>query len=127
LSLIGFCLRETARDGAEAVTVSPDDQNAYVASQDSNAVAVFDRAADGTLTQKLGPAGCISDTGAGRRADGTGLTDATSVTVSADGKSAYVASNRSDAVAVFDRAPNGTLAQKPASAGCISQTGANPR
>ena len=48
------------------------------------------------------------------------------MTVSPDGQSAYVAAQGSDAAAVFDRAPNGTLAQKPAAAGCISETGAGP-
>ena len=70
LSVIGFCLPGTGLDGASSVTVSPDGQNVYVASEISSAVAVFDRAADGTLTQKRGPAGCISDTGAGRCCDG---------------------------------------------------------
>ena len=45
------------------MSVSPDGQSAYVASFDSDSVAVLDRAADGSLTQKPGTAGCISDTG----------------------------------------------------------------
>jgi DNA-binding beta-propeller fold protein YncE len=94
LSLVGFCLPATALNGAASVTVSPDGRNAYVASDFSDAVAVFDRESDGTLVQKPGPAGCISDTGAGRCADGTGLLGATGVTVSPDGESAYVASRR---------------------------------
>jgi DNA-binding beta-propeller fold protein YncE len=65
-------------------------------------VAVFDRAADGTLAQKPGTAGCISDTG-GACGDGTALDGAQAVTVSPDGGSAYVAATTSDAVAVFDR------------------------
>ena len=73
-------------------------------------MAVFDRAGDGTLTQKPGPAGCISDSGAGRCRDGTALDSSHSVAVSPDGQSVYVASASSDAVAVFDRAPNGRLA-----------------
>jgi DNA-binding beta-propeller fold protein YncE len=89
-------------------------------------VAVFDRAPNGTLTQKPGTAGCVSETGAGPCAEGVALDGAFSVTVSPDGASAYAASLHSDAVAAFDRAPNGTLTQKPGTAGCVSETGAGP-
>jgi DNA-binding beta-propeller fold protein YncE len=122
----GPCVDGTALDAAASVAVSPDGRSAYVASFFSDAVAVFDRAADGTLTQKPGTAGCISDTGAGPCVDGTALDGARSVTVSPDGSSAYVASGSSDAVAVFDRAADGTLSQKSGTAGCISDTGAGP-
>jgi DNA-binding beta-propeller fold protein YncE len=122
------CVDGRALLGAQSVTVSPDGASAYVASPNSGAVAVLDRATDGELTgeltQKPGTAGCISDpsTGAGC-ADGKALTGALSVTVSPDGASAYVASSFSDAVAVFDRAADGRLAQKPDTAGCIADTG----
>jgi len=122
----GPCIDGTALANAASVTVSPDGRSAYVASAGSNTVAVFDRAADGTLTQKLGTAGCISDAGAGPCIDGTALNQPISVTVSPDGGSAYVASIGSDAVAVFDRAADGTLTQKPGPAGCIAAGGAAP-
>ncbi len=125
LSAVGACSPGKALDGAFSVTVSPDGNSAYVASEDGDAVAVFDRAPDGTLTQKAGTAGCISDTGTGPCADGRALDNAVSVTVSPDGRSAYVASTASGAVAVFDRAADGTLTQKPGTAGCISDTGAD--
>ena len=114
----GPCADGTALAGALGVTVSPDGKNAYVASSSSNAVAVFARAADGALTQT----GCVSDTGAGPCADGTALEQASSVTVSPDGKNAYVTSQLSSAVAVFARAADGTLTQT----GCVSDTGAGP-
>ena len=64
------------------------------------------RAADGTLTQKPGAVGCISQTGSGGAcATGTALDAAASVAVSPDGGNAYVASELSHAVAVFDREP----------------------
>ncbi|MBK5232294.1 MAG: beta-propeller fold lactonase family protein [Thermoleophilia bacterium] len=122
----GPCVDGTALNGAGSVTVSPDGKNAYVASFDSNAVSIFDRSPDGTLTQKVGTAGCISETGAGPCVDGTALSTARSVAVSPDGKSAYVLGFSSDAVAVFDRAADGTLTQKAGTAGCISETGAGP-
>jgi DNA-binding beta-propeller fold protein YncE len=126
LSLIGFCERGEALEGARSITVSPDGQNVYVAAADSDAVAVFDRAGDGTLVQKPGQAGCISDTGAGRCRDGTALDGASSVTISPDGNSGYVTSSLSGAVAVFDRTSNGRLVQKPGRGGCVSDGGAGP-
>src|SRR5918992_3643897 len=125
-SAVGLCSPGTALAGARSVTVSPDGRSAYVASQAGSAVSVFDRGVDGTLTQKLGTAGCISETGAGPCVDGTALDSARSVTVSPDGRSAYVASGSVGAVAVFDRAVDGTLTQKPGAAACVSDTGAGP-
>ena len=106
------------------MVISPDGQSAYVASANSDAVAVgvFDRAEDGTLTQKRGTAGCISEHGDGGCSDGTALTFASSVAVSPDGRSAYVTS-RIGAVATFDRTRNGSLIQKPGTSGCISGNG----
>jgi DNA-binding beta-propeller fold protein YncE len=126
LSVIGFCTPAIALDGAAEITVSPNGQSAYVASSGSDAVVAFDRAGGGRLIQKPGPAACLSDTGAGRCRDGTALDSPASVAVSPDGKSAYVASQFSNAVAVFDRLRNGKLVQKPGTAGCISDTGAGP-
>ncbi len=120
----GECLVGKALGGANSIAVSPDGTSAYVASLLSDAVAVFDRGADGTLTQKPGTAGCISETGTGGAcADGRALAQAHSVTVSPEGASVYVTASLSDAVAVFDRAADGTLTQKPGVAGCISETG----
>jgi DNA-binding beta-propeller fold protein YncE len=124
--LPGFCAPVTAMQGAFSVAVSPDGQNVYVASLLSSAVAVFDRAADGTLTQKPGSAGCISDSGAAPCADGVGLSGARAVTVSPDGASVYVAAETSGAIAVFDRAANGALTQKAGLEGCVSESGSGP-
>ncbi len=115
------CADGVGLGGANSVTVSPDGRSAYVASSISDAVAVFDRAANGTLSQKAGLAGCISNTGAGPCVDGTALDGASSVMVSPDGTSVYVSSHSSDAVAIFDRSATGTLTQKPGRQGCISQ------
>jgi len=105
--------------GAYDVTVSPDGDSVYVASYTSDAVVTFSRAASGQLT----PQGCIQNTG-GNTCSGTGgtapgLSGPRSVAVSPDGDNLYVAAFLSDAIAVFDRAPNGTLA----AAGCIQNTG----
>jgi DNA-binding beta-propeller fold protein YncE len=122
----GACADGTALDGAAAVAISRDGSSVYIASQNSDAVVVFDRVANGTLTQKAGPAGCISLTGAGPCAAGAGLDEPRAIAVSPDGLSVYVASGISDAVTVFDRATDGTLTQKPGAAGCISESGAVP-
>ena len=109
-----------ALNGASSVTVSPDGTSAYVASFTSNAVAIFDRANDGTLTQKAGTAGCIvnepSTDITGCDNAGKALEFANSVTVSPDGTSAYIASYLSEAVAVLDRElprPDLSLSAKP--------------
>jgi DNA-binding beta-propeller fold protein YncE len=122
----GACQDGTALDDAFAVAASPDGENVYVASSESDAVAVFDRdRATGTLTQKPGTAGCVSETGSGGACrDGAALRSAVGVAASPDGKSVYVASQISDAVAVFDRDPaTGALTQKPGTAGCVSDDG----
>ena len=96
-------MRSTART---AVAVSPDGKSVYVASYDSDAVARLNRnTTTGAITQPAGTAGCVSETGAGPCADGHGLRRRVGVAVSPDGKSVYVASYVSDAVARFNRAP----------------------
>ena len=121
------CLEGTAVRRPQSVTVSPDGSSVYVTSI-SHAVAIFDRAPNGRLFQKPDPFGCISEDAAGLPCiDGTALDRPVSVTVSPDGLSVYVASDFDDAVAVFDRAPNGTLAQKPGTAGCIREAASGRR
>jgi DNA-binding beta-propeller fold protein YncE len=79
------------------------------------------------ITQPAGTAGCVSETGGGPCADGHGLSDPTSVAVSADGKSVYVASVTSSAVARLNRnTTTGGITQPAGTAGCVSETGAGP-
>ena len=88
-----------------AVAVSTDGKTVYVASQLSEAVVRFNRnTTTGVITQPAGAAGCINER-EGPCADGHALSHPRSVAVSGDGKSVYVASSGSDAVARFDRAP----------------------
>ncbi len=133
---IAGCITETGTAGActdgnallstTRVAVSPDGASVYSVSG-NDAVTVFDRTpATGALTQKPGAAGCISDTGAGGCTDGTALNGPRTVSISPDGASVYVASDASDAIAIFDRNGTGALTQKPGLAGCISETGAGP-
>ena len=121
------CTDGKALDPANAVAISPDDENVYVATGFSgNAIAIFDRAdSSGNLTQKSGTAGCVSNTGsAGSCVDGVSLVGPGVLAVSPDGLSLYASVAGSDAVAVFDRDPiNGTLEQKTGVAACLSETG----
>lgn len=122
----GGCTDGKALNAPQTAAVSRDGRNVYVASQASNAVAVFDRdAATGELTQKGGTAGCISETGTGGACvDGEALDDANRVVVSPDGRSVYVVSQLASQMAIFDRDPaTGELTQKVGMAGCVSDTG----
>ena len=75
--------------------------------------------------QKAGAFGCVAQLGGTCQGqDGKGLDGASGVATSGDGKSVYVASTNSDAVAVFERDPaTGALAQKADPNGCYVQTG----
>lgn len=116
------------------VVMSPDGATVYTAGNLPNGgIAVFDRAADGVLTQKTLPsslAGCISDTGnGGFCTDGSNL-EPIALAISDDGENLYVASYATgpvpadrDTVTVFDIEPDGSLTQKAGLTGCFSETG----
>ena len=124
----GPCADGHGLDVPESVAVSADGKSVYVVSLHSDAVARFNRnTITGAISQPAGSAGCVSQTGAGTCADGHGLIDAFSVAVSADGKSVYLASYNSDAVARFNRnTTTGAISQPAGSAGCVSETGSGP-
>jgi DNA-binding beta-propeller fold protein YncE len=107
-----LCADGKALRQPSGVTVSADGRNVYVSAAASDAVAVLNRdpATLGNPTQdQAGSAGCVSETGSDPDnpptvcADGKGLDGPSSVAASADGKSVYVTSSISDAVAVFAR------------------------
>ena len=108
--------------GSQAVAISPDGRNVYVAASDANAIAVFARdARTGALRQRPGTAGCIATAGAGGCASARSLTGPNSVAVSGDGKTVYASSFRSDAVAVLRRnRATGALTQAKGRSGCVS-------
>jgi 6-phosphogluconolactonase (cycloisomerase 2 family) len=100
-------------DGAGSVAVSPDNRSVYVASFFDNAVVRLDR---NTTTGAVTPAGCVEDDDNGP--DGCtqsseGLTTASTVAVSPDGKSVYAAGT--DGIARFDRDATGALTPE----GCV--------
>jgi DNA-binding beta-propeller fold protein YncE len=128
----GQCADGKALDYASSVAVTADGKNVYTASFFSSAVAAFRRnATNGFLTQLVGPmnkAGCVSQNGTGGAcADGKALFGSETVAVSADGKSIYVASQQSDAVAVLRRDPTtGALTQLGGKAGCVADPATSP-
>ncbi len=88
----------------------------------------------GTLAQLPGGSGCLVDRSA-RGKGGCGVARALkgpgpfmgsrAIALSPDGRSVYVASSRSDAIAIFRRnRRNGTLTQAKGAAGCIAAKGA---
>ena len=126
----GPCADGHALDDPISVAVSPDGKNVYVASfpYSSNAVVRLNRdPTTGAIAQPAGAAGCVSQDGFGSCADGHGLDFPYSVAVSPDGKSVYVASYSSNAVARLNRNPTtGALTQPAGAAGCISEDGSGP-
>ena len=108
--------------GSDAVAVSPDGKNLYVASERSQAIAVFRRdQATGELTQGLGPAGCVAADGAEGCGSAVGLAGPNSVAVSPDGTSVYATSAAGSSLAIFRRSRDtGSLTQLPGTAGCVA-------
>lgn len=108
--------------GSDALAMSADGRNVYVASSRSDAIAVFSRnAKTGTLTQRPGPAGCISAGGAAGCAKAIGLRGPNSVAVSADGKNVYATSLGSNALLIFRRnRSTGELTQLRPGSGCLT-------
>ncbi|HEY5942703.1 MAG TPA: YncE family protein [Solirubrobacterales bacterium] len=99
----------------------------------SAALAAPKKPQPGTLTQLAGKRGCLVDRsskagtcGKARALDGPGpFMGSRAIAVSPDGKHVYVASSKSDAIAIFTRNRQaGTLAQAKKAAGCIAAKGA---
>ena len=114
---------DTGSPHVKSPVVSPDSENLYVPTSESNAVAIFDRnTTSGEITQKAGTDACISETGTGGLCqDGKGLLDAFDSAASSDGLSVYAGGQT---IAVFDRDPDtGALTQKADPEGCVSDTG----
>jgi DNA-binding beta-propeller fold protein YncE len=91
-------------------------------------------AALGTLAQLRGSNGCLVDRSKPRRGCApvralrgpAPFLGSGAVAISADGRNVYVASSRSDAIAVFRRdASTGRLTQRSGTAGCIAARGAD--
>jgi DNA-binding beta-propeller fold protein YncE len=108
--------------GSNALAISGDGRNVYVASSRSDAIAIFERnARTGKLTQRSGARGCVALRGASGCAKARGLDGPNSVAVSADGRSVYATSLISDAVTSFRRnRRTGALTQLRGASGCLA-------
>jgi 6-phosphogluconolactonase (cycloisomerase 2 family) len=107
-----------------ALALSRNGKHLYVASQDGNAILIFERSkTTGTLTQLDAPNGCVAENGDGVACiDAVGLDAPTSVVVARNGRHVYVASFTTDGIAIFERDPSsGALTQLPAPNGCLTQ------
>jgi hypothetical protein len=118
------CLEATGLTASvTGVAVSPDGTSLYAAVSPDNtqgAVVTLPRdPASGLLTTLAGNLGCLSVVIAGCQ-PGRVVNDATSLAVSPDGDSLYVATGTPAGVAVFDReSRSGRLTQKAGQAGCL--------
>jgi DNA-binding beta-propeller fold protein YncE len=119
----GGCTPVRAMNEPTSVAVSPDGERVYVAGRRfPSAVAIFARAADGSLSQADGAAGCVSHAGGSDCAVARGLASAEEVAVTPDSRHVLVAGMRSNAVVVLRAGPDG-LSQADGAAGCIARGG----
>jgi DNA-binding beta-propeller fold protein YncE len=122
----GLCANGHALSGPQAVVVSKDGKRVYVATYRSESVVTLIRdRTTGALTQPTGTEWCISDDGTGGLCtDGVALSGATTMALSPNGRTLYVTSPATNAVAVLMRERRiGTLSQAPAPYGCVSDDG----
>ncbi len=98
------CLAGSPLFGPLDVEVTADGKSVYVGAFNSDAVVGFARnTATGTLTQQS----CVSEDGSGGCADGGALDGAGGLVISPNGRSLYVMSFHSDAIAAFSRNAGG--------------------
>jgi len=92
----------TGLKGAFGIALSPDGRQIYVTAEADNAVSLFDRAIDGSLSLR----GVIQ-----RGAPGVhGLGGAQGIVVAPNGKEVFVTGNADDSLSVFDRTTAGAQA-----------------
>ena len=119
----GGCVVGRALNEPTSVAVSPDGAHVYVTGRRfPSGLAVFERAADGSVTQPAGAAGCVTHLGASECGAARALASPEEVTVSPDSRFVLVAAMRSSAVSVLSQGQEG-LSQAEGPAGCIANGG----
>jgi DNA-binding beta-propeller fold protein YncE len=109
--------------GANAVAVSPDDDDIYATSLFANSITSFSRAAStGLLAQREGTAGCLIYLRSAGCSFGRALAAPEGLAVAPGGKNVYVAAFKTGAIAVLDRGKSGAVAQKPGAPGCLARS-----
>jgi DNA-binding beta-propeller fold protein YncE len=119
------CASGRALAAPSSIAISPDGRSVYVAASGSDALSVFARdRRTGALRQLPGALGCFSVRPGGGCTAGRALNEPTSVAVSPDGRRVYLTSRRfPSGVAIFARAPAGSLTQTDGTGGCVSHRG----
>jgi DNA-binding beta-propeller fold protein YncE len=113
--------------GASSIAFSPDGRELYVTSHDHPTVVTLRRDPDtGTLSQELGPAGCLTATSTRLPCGAAGLdhTGLDSIVVSADGSGVYAITGADPGgLETFRRTPSGTLRHPGGRQGCFAEKG----
>ena len=121
-SPLAGCTTGVELSGANALAVSPGDDNVYATSLFSNSVTSFTRStSSGVLAQMEGTAGCLIYLRAAGCSFGRALVAPEGLAVSPDGANVYAAAFATGAIAVLDRGrKSGAVTQKPGRAGCLA-------
>lgn len=116
------CTTGLELNGANAVAVSPDDDDAYATSLFSNSVTSFSRSpASSNLTQKEGTSGCLVWLRAVGCSFGRALSSPEGLAISPDGENVYVAAFATGAIDVLERTgSSGVVVQMPGRPGCLA-------
>ena len=116
------CTTGNQIDGANAVAVSPGDDDVYVTSLISTSLTSFSRSSDsGSLLQLPGKSGCVLWLGGSGCSPGRALRAPEGLAISPDGANVYVTAYSSGAIAVMNRnLATGTVFQKAGSGGCLT-------
>jgi len=131
LETAGWCAAGRALNPPNAVAVSLDGASVYVAafgvpvnvSGNAGSVAIFTRnLRTGRISQRAGPAGCMSQTELGCT-PARSVAGSAAVAMSPDGRNVYATGFLSGSVAAFSRSASGALAQLPGANGCVNGDG----
>lgn len=116
------CTTGVELNGANAVAISPDDDDAYVTSLFSNSVTSFTRSpVSGNLAQKEGTTGCLVWLRAVGCSFGRAMSSPEGLAVSPDGENVYAAAFATGAIDVLERSSSsGVVVQKPGRPGCLA-------